>query len=373
MRVLLISGVKIGSGTSAIYEQGPTPDFKVLRERLEPDVLDVASALENADGVLRAIAKRLDPCWAVALTAFRRRKSYDVIAATGEDVGFRLALICKMLRTDIPIVVSCHNIATRRPRFFLRQLGVGSNISVFQCLAQKQIDMLAEQMPLAPGQAQLIYCGVDHKFFRPRPDAVIFKDRICSAGMASRDYATLVKAVAPIDVDLKIAADSPWFKQSLNISDSDLSPRVEVRSYKTYAMLRELYASSYAVVVPLIDVPFSAGYSVILEAMAMGKPVIVTRITQKDDFVIDGWNGLYVSPNNVDELREKIRFLMDNPDEAARMGTNARKTIEDRFTLNHYVDRFQQTIESVVLSASAGHRQSAGADVSPGAPHGTPI
>jgi glycosyltransferase involved in cell wall biosynthesis len=203
--------------------------------------------------------------------------------------------------------------------------------------------MLAAYPGISTNKIRLIYWHVDHHFFAPMPDVPI-KDQICSAGMASRDYATLVTAAADLDIDVKIAADSPWFHQKLNIVAEKVSPRVVVRSYQNYQSLRYLYAESRFVVVPLLDVPYSAGYTVILEAMAMGKAVIVSRIKQRDDFIIDGWNGLYVDPGNVIELREKICFLLKRPEEAARLGMNARKTVEEHFTLSHYIQRMEEDI-----------------------------
>jgi glycosyltransferase involved in cell wall biosynthesis len=209
------------------------------------------------------------------------------------------------------------------------------------------MNLLAGYPGIRTDKIRLFSWHVDHHFFAPMPDVPI-KNQICSAGMASRDYATLVEAAADVDIDVKIAADSPWFRQKINITTEKVIPRVEVRSYENYQALRQLYAESRFVVVPLLDVPYSAGYTVILEAMAMGKAVIVSRIKQRDDFIVDGWNGLYVEPGNVTELREKICFLLEQPEEVLRLGTNARKTVEERFTLNHYIRRMEEDIDHAI-------------------------
>jgi glycosyltransferase involved in cell wall biosynthesis len=197
----------------------------------------------------------------------------------------------------------------------------------------------------------MLYWHIDHNFFHPISN-IQTQNQICSAGMASRDYATLLAATQDLDINVKIAADSPWFQQELNISQDNLSARVEARSYKTYQALRQLYAESLFVVVPLFDVPFSAGYTVILEAMAMGKATIVSRIKQQDNFIIDGWNGLYVTPGNTSELHDRIQFLLQHPDEAKRLGANARKTIEERFTLEHYTQRMCDAVNNAAGSLS---------------------
>ena len=86
----------------------------------------------------------------------------------------------------------------------------------------------------------------------------------------------------------------------------------------------------------------------------MGKAVIVSRIQQRDDFVRDGWNGIYVTPGNVGELRERLRDLLARPDEMQRLGINARQTVEDHYTLGHFVERMQAGITHATGVSPAG-------------------
>jgi glycosyltransferase involved in cell wall biosynthesis len=342
-KVLLLSGVNISQTTTKNTQESPTPDFEYLKETLHPTIIDT-QVVENTNSlILKTIKSIIGSPWSIALVALFKAQRHDVIIATGEDVGLRLAFLFNIFGKAAPLIMTCHNIATRRPSFFLEKLNAGNSVQTFQCLSNTQANILMSRFGVAANKIQLIYWHIDHNFFHPMTGTQI-KNQICSAGMASRDYATLIAAIRDLDIDVKIAADSPWFKQELNISQNNLPARVEARSYGTYQALRNLYAESRFVVIPLLDVPFSAGYTVILEAMAMGKTPIVSRIKQQDDFIIDGWNGIYVEPGNISELHGKIRFLLENPDEAKRMGANARKTIEDRFTLEHYSQRMRAAV-----------------------------
>jgi glycosyltransferase involved in cell wall biosynthesis len=343
-KVLIISGVNISNIANPLHHESPIPDFEYLKDTFQPDIIDIQS-VQHARNLGIMIARRiLGIPWLIALFALFKARHYQVIIATGEDVGLRLAFLFNLFGKRAPLIMTCHNIATRRPSFYLNKLKAGSSVQTFQCLSGAQAAMLTERFGIPQHKIQMLYWHIDHSFFHPMPEIQV-QNQICSAGMASRDYATLVSATQDLDIEVKIAADSPWFKQELNISQSDLSARVEARSYRTYQLLRQLYAESLFVVVPLFDVPFSAGYTVILEAMAMGKATIVSRIKQQDDFIIDGWNGLYVTPGNISELHDRIQFLLQHPDEARRLGTNARKTIEDRFTLEHYAQRMRCAVE----------------------------
>jgi glycosyltransferase involved in cell wall biosynthesis len=337
-KVLFVSGVDVSHPVGEEDTPRHQKDYQAFFAAIHPVVLDVSHISATRNPTVKLVSRHLGNAWGVALAAWPRVRRHKVVIATGEDVGFPLAFLLKLSHQKIPLIVTCHNVASRRPGFYLKYLHVANKVSLFQCLSHSQAGLLSGYPGVTQDQIQLLYWHVDHDFFAPMPEIPV-ENQICSAGMASRDYATLVAAVEGMDISLKIAADSPWFRQKLNICPESLPPNMEVRSYQTYSALRALYASSRFVVVPLLDVPYSAGYTVILEAMAMGKAVIVSRIKQKDDFVVDGWNGLYVASGNAADLREKIHYLLQRPDEASRLGANARKTVEDRYTLRHYVER----------------------------------
>ncbi len=157
--------------------------------------------------------------------------------------------------------------------------------------------------------------------------------------MAKRDYKTLVGAVDGLDVSVKIAADSAWFRSGLNIDSVNIPPNVEVRSYGDYPGLRKLYAESAFVVVPLQESVHACGYAVIAEAMAMGKPVITTYITGHSDYIVEGETGFYVPHEDRDALRDRISYLLENPDVARTMGLKARSLMESEFTLEQYSEK----------------------------------
>jgi glycosyltransferase involved in cell wall biosynthesis len=47
-------------------------------------------------------------------------------------------------------------------------------------------------------------------------------------------------------------------------------------------------------------------------------------------------NGILVAPNNTSELREKIFYLLDNPEEVERFGRNAKRTVEQYFNIRSF-------------------------------------
>lgn len=64
----------------------------------------------------------------------------------------------------------------------------------------------------------------------------------------------------------------------------------------------------YAVILPLDDENISSGQLVILQAIMLGKPAIVTRNRTVTDYIIDGYNG-YVIEKNEESLIKMIKKL----------------------------------------------------------------
>ena len=114
---------------------------------------------------------------------------------------------------------------------------------------------------------------------------------------------------------------------------------VTMGSSGSYSNLRDLYARARFVVVPLNDTFHASGYMVMAEAMSMGKPVIATRTQAPSDFVIDGETGLLVPPNDPASMKDAIVSLMQNPKLARRMGLQARRLVEENFSLAKFYDR----------------------------------
>jgi hypothetical protein len=84
-----------------------------------------------------------------------------------------------------------------------------------------------------------------------------------------------------------------------------------------------------------------------LLAMSAGIPVIASKIGGLPEVIRHGENGLLVE-NNETAITEAIGFLQDHPEDAARMGANARRTVLDRFTVDQMVKATLQAYRSVL-------------------------
>lgn len=72
----------------------------------------------------------------------------------------------------------------------------------------------------------------------------------------------------------------------------------------------------------------------VLEAMAMGRPIITTDAPGCRETVIDGENGFLVPTHSVDDLVAAMQKFIDDPALAERMGKRSREIAEDKYDVH---------------------------------------
>jgi glycosyltransferase involved in cell wall biosynthesis len=171
---------------------------------------------------------------------------------------------------------------------------------------------------------------------------------IVSAGLEMRDYQTLIAAVRDLPVQLVIAAGSPWsHAQFEGPHNQKLPPNVLVSALKP-AQMRELYRAATVVVVPVKPTLRACGMNVVLEGWAMQKPVIATRTVGLVDYITEGETGLFVRPLDAKDLRARITYLRERPDEAERLGRNGRRFVEQQLNVDRYVHGVSQIMSKLM-------------------------
>lgn len=83
-----------------------------------------------------------------------------------------------------------------------------------------------------------------------------------------------------------------------------------------------------------------------LEAMALERPMVMSRIGGADEQVTDGLNGYVFEAGDVGALADCLKRFVD-PAERRRLGANARTVVTTRFGLETMVQRYQDLLRSV--------------------------
>jgi len=89
--------------------------------------------------------------------------------------------------------------------------------------------------------------------------------------------------------------------------------------------------------------------NVVLEAMAMEKPIIATDVGGNRDLVEDGLNGYLVPPRNVDLLAQRVLTLYERDGSRVSMGSANRKKVQKSFTWDRAVDRTEAIYKKALL------------------------
>jgi glycosyltransferase involved in cell wall biosynthesis len=143
---------------------------------------------------------------------------------------------------------------------------------------------------------------------------------------AEKGLLTLGRAQAASGVRVKVAGTGP-----LEAELRAAFPGMELLGYQSGAALRQLIEQASTIVVPsewYENCPMS-----VLEAMACGKPVIGSRIGGIPELVGEGVTGLLFEPGDTAQLRNCIETIMGDIGVRRQMGSAARKSVEQHFSL----------------------------------------
>lgn len=354
MNVLLLipSYRKLGSGTAVVEDKHPVMDYDALATGVQVRgafvrLYDYHALEADPHPTVKLVRKFLPKDLALAAVGAIYSLRYNVIFTNGENVGLPLALALKFLGKKRPgHVMIGHRLSSKKKRFYLDNLELWryvDKILVYSKLqkafAMKELDIPDERLVIIPFQA-------DTKFWRPRPEVKVDEFQVSAAGLEWRDYPTLLTAADRLPAtQFRLAAASPWSKHQNETQKRTLPANVEARPYD-YAELRDLYTSSGVVAVPLYENDFQAGVTSILEAMACGKVVIVSRTEGQTDVVVGGENGLYAPVGDPEAWEKLIRQVQDDPELRARLGANARAWVEKNASLNRWVENVSAAIFS---------------------------
>jgi glycosyltransferase involved in cell wall biosynthesis len=305
----------------------------------------------SLDGRGTALTRRI-PAWLrIAAEVQRRSDEYDVVVSWNERVTLALMAVQALSRQRKPHVAMMYWFSKPATRAAMRAFSHTLQAIVTWSTVQHRYAI--EELGFPAEKIFLVKHFVDQVFWSPREVEV---DQIASAGSEMRDYPTLLAALEGTDLRCHIATDHVridrlGIARHVKASDMALPARANVTiGRKNPRELRDLYARSRFVVVPVRPSDTDNGVSVILESMAMGKPVICSRTEGQVDVVQDGVTGVFVPVGDPGALRNAMVALWNDPARAQAMGRAARAYVEKHHTL----EKFCRDVKSATDSALEG-------------------
>ena len=250
----------------------------------------------------------------------------------------------------LPVVVVNYglNLIWRRASKRRRAL-LGRSLRAAACvvsLGESQRVELMEAVGIPAERTTTLLLPVDSTYFAVQPNAHSDGSILTVGKDLARDYATFAEAVRGIEAPARLAV----FPR--NLEGIELPPNAEARRLSS-ADLRDAYARAACVVLPQRHDEYAygsegGGLTALLEAMAMGKPVIASERAILRGYIDDGVEGLVVPPEDPAALREAIERVLADPALASRLGAAGRARVEREHTTPGFAARLAPILRSVV-------------------------
>ena len=86
----------------------------------------------------------------------------------------------------------------------------------------------------------------------------------------------------------------------------------------------------------------------LIEATAIGRPIITCNSIGCKDVVEDGVNGFLIPVKDSDALAEKLRILIEDPELRKKMGEASRRIAERDFDIKHVIEKHLEAYKSLI-------------------------
>lgn len=286
------------------------------------------------------------------IVSYVRERGIDVI----HMIDLKSTIIgaaCSVFLSNVKTVSTMHGLP-EWPDSLIKAIKYGTTLIPYyfalRCLIDKTVMVsndLSEKMGALLGRrrVEVIHNGIDVEGFQGRWDSIERKGDGFVLGAVGRldvvkGYSFLLDAAQELSSAgrrfiVEIIGAGP-LEQELKrkTREKDLEGRIHFLGFRED--VRNRIANMDIFVMPSLHegIPY-----VLLEAMALGKPVVCSKVGGIREIVEDQKDGLLVSPKNPRELANTLGMLMDNWESARAIGERAKEKVRTMFSARSMVER----------------------------------
>ncbi len=292
---------------------------------------------------------------ATAFRSLRSKPPADVVIVNSHFDLLAFALISRILRLPLPKLVlpgfiytdSSNPVLANFKMAYYRWILCYADVVI--CHSHLEVEKNKTRFAAADTQFVYFPYAIHVSGANDRSSAEGDTGFVVSAGRSGRDYELLIEAVRGMNLDLHIICDQ--FPEALR---AGLPGNV--------AILDDCYDDCYFdelvkcrfVVIPLSVNDISAGQMVLLQAMAVGKPVIITRTATTIDYVQDGDGVLFVEPKDLSAMAHAIQRLHADDSLRHSLGKQASDIFAKRYSIEAYAAHL---VDAARMAHDRQHRQ----------------
>lgn len=289
--------------------------------------------------------------------SLRMANRTDVVFSTVDTVGIPLMLSKRAGLVRRPLVYVAIGLPERLQRLgsarvrraYARALASSSAVIAYSAYEAEELrGWLARHGYDA--RVEFIPFGVDEHVFQP--DATVPAVDVVMVGAdPHRDVGLL----------LAVAAETPGRTfRIVTTADrartlTSVPPNVEVETDLPFDLMRRRLGEARVVALPVVDNTYSGATTVLLQAMALAKPVVVsrTRAVAEGYGLVDGENCRLVEPGAEGAFRSALDGVLRDDSHARALGVAARRTVEGNLTWERYVERVEAVLDEARRTSDA--------------------
>jgi teichuronic acid biosynthesis glycosyltransferase TuaC len=288
-------------------------------------------------------------------------KPIDVIHAHAALPCGRAAMLLSG-RLKIPFVVSVHGLdvfnscfhpgipAEWRRKASIRVYSAAQNVI---CVSRKVEEILKAGMLTAPASV-VVYNGVDQNLFSPYSAALEQSNpEILMVGnlLRSKGHELVLQSIGRLkssfpQLRCRIIGEGPDRSRFEELSlELGIEHQVQFIGRQSRSEVADAMRRCSVFVLPSRNEGLGCAY---LEAMSCGKPVIGCRGQGIDEVIEHGKNGWLIPADGLGELVNEVSDLLCLAELRTRIGTAARGTILEKFTLSHQAEQLAKVYQQAI-------------------------
>lgn len=291
--------------------------------------------------------------FATVLASLREANRAEVVFSTVDTVGIPLMLLSRARVVRPPFVYVAIGLperlvqlrSARMERLYAQALGSAAAIVAYSRHEADAIEAwLRERGKAVP--VEFVPFGVDVDAFRP-PAGQPELDVVSVGADPHRDVDLLLHMATAMPATRFLLVTTADRARSLR----GLPDNLVVETDLPFAGMRERLERARVVALPVRENSYSGATTVLLQAMALAKPVVVTRTAAiaRGYGLEDGENVRLVAPGDDASFARALRELLADDASGRALGARARATVEQTLTWDRYVGRLE-----ALLGASVG-------------------
>jgi glycosyltransferase involved in cell wall biosynthesis len=290
---------------------------------------------------------------ASVLASRRRIATTDVVFATVDTLGIPLALLRRRrLVARTPVVYASIGLLDRVARIRSDRIrrayrdAIGA-VDAIVAYGAAEADELREWLAPLPARPPVRFLpfGIDTDRVRPEGGPADL-DVVCVGGDPQRDYRLLVRvAERTPSRQYAVVTTREHAASELRAAPANVAVETELPFSAALDLLRRARVVALAV----RDNEYSGATTVLLQALALAKPVVVsrTRAIAEGYGLVDGETCRLVPPGDAAAFEQGLVDLLDDPVEAAALAARGRRHVQAHLTWRAYVDGLGEILRDV--------------------------